>query len=169
MRTSAGAHGAATATRARRRVTSLDVSDSGASQDKAAADECAECRPLQLPPEAASAGEARHYVRDCLGALGRPDLIECAVLGVDELVANVCIHAQTPLVVALVVGADGRVRVEVTDLSAAVPVRRDAAEYAVSGRGLTLLDACGNWGLSATTTSGGGKTIWFEPFSSFAA
>jgi anti-sigma regulatory factor (Ser/Thr protein kinase) len=125
-----------------------------------------ECRPLQLPPEAASASEARHYIRDCLSSLGRPDLIECAVLGVDELVANVCRHAQTPLVVEIVMDTDGYVRIDVTDLSPTPPVRREAGEYELGGRGLTLLDACGTWGVSPTTTSGGGKTIWFEPFSS---
>ena len=124
------------------------------------------CRPLQLPPEAASAGEARHYIRDCLATLGRPDLIECAVLGVDELVANVCRHAQTPLVVGIAMDTDGYVQIEVTDLSPTPPVRRVAAEDEVGGRGLTLLDACGVWGVAPTTTSGGGKTIWFEPFSS---
>lgn len=124
------------------------------------------CRPLQLPPEAASAGEARHYVRDCLSALGRPDLIECAVLGVDELVANACTHAQTPLCVTLQVGTSDQVRIEVTDLSPTAPVRREASEDALGGRGLTLLDACGRWGLSLVNSSGSGKTIWFEPFSS---
>ena len=123
-------------------------------------------RPLQLPPEAASAGEARHYVRDCLVAMGRPEFIECAVLGVDELVANVSVHAQTPLVVTIDTAADGQVRIEVTDLSPTAPVRREADENALGGRGLTLLDACGRWGLSLTTTSSSGKTIWFEPFSS---
>ncbi|HVV76358.1 MAG TPA: ATP-binding protein [Mycobacteriales bacterium] len=123
-------------------------------------------RSLQLPPEAASAGEARHYVRDCLSALGRQDLVECAVLGVDELVANVCRHARTPLVVEVSLAEAERVRIEVTDLSPTPPVRRDADDYAVGGRGLTLLDACGLWGLAATTSSGSGKTVWFEPFSS---
>src|SRR5579862_3805606 len=125
-------------------------------------------RPLQLPPEAASAGEARHYVRDRLGALGRSDLIECAVLGVDELVANVCRHAQTPLVVAVEMADNGHVRVEVTDLSAALPVRRDPEHYAVDGRGLTLLDACGHWGVSGPNNSGGGKTIWLEPYATLS-
>ncbi|HVT22149.1 MAG TPA: ATP-binding protein [Mycobacteriales bacterium] len=148
---------ASTASRPPPGLTSIDVTDTAAS-----------CRPLQLPPEASSAGEARHYVRDCLGALGRPELIECAVLGVDELVANVCQHAGTPLVVDIGLAHDGRVRIEVTDLSPTAPVRRTASDEAIGGRGLTLLDACGRWGLAPTTTSGSGKTIWFEPFSSLA-
>jgi hypothetical protein len=128
----------------------------------------ASCRPLQLPPERASAGEARYYVRDCLAALGRPDLIECGELGVDELVANVCVHVGTPLIVSVEVSGNGQIRIEVTDLSATPPVRREAHEYAVGGRGLTLLDACGRWGVSPATTTGTGKTVWFEPFSSLA-
>lgn len=127
------------------------------------------CRPLQLPPEAASAGEARHYVRDCLDALGRPDLIECAELGVDELVANVCIHARTPLVVSVAMEPNESVRIEVTDLCPTPPTRREAAEYEQNGRGLTLLDACGQWGLSPRTNSGSGKTVWFEPFASLGS
>jgi anti-sigma regulatory factor (Ser/Thr protein kinase) len=98
--------------------------------------------------------------------MGRPDLIECAVLGVDELVANACVLANTPLCVTLEVRADDQVRIEVTDLSPTAPVRRAAGEDALGGRGLTLLDACGRWGLSLVNTSGSGKTIWFEPFSS---
>ncbi|MGN6474686.1 MAG: ATP-binding protein [Mycobacteriales bacterium] len=105
-------------------------------------------------------------MRDCLGALGRPDLIECAVLGVDELVANVCVHVGTPLVVALEMDGDGRVRIEVTDLSATPPARREIDDYEIGGRGLTLLDACGHWGVLPATTSGSGKTVWFEPFAS---
>jgi anti-sigma regulatory factor (Ser/Thr protein kinase) len=128
----------------------------------------ASCRPLQLPPERASAAEARHYVRDCLGALGRPDLIECGVLGVDELVANVCMHAGTPLVVTVRMGPHGQARIEVTDLSAAPPVRREAGDYEVGGRGLTLLDACGKWGHAPATESGCGKTVWFEPYPSLS-
>lgn len=156
------AHGAATTDEGRIDVMTRDTADAGSPRP-------ASCRPLQLPPERASAGEARHYVRDCLGALGRADLIECAVLGVDELVANVCVHVGTPLVVALEMDRAGRVRIDVTDLSAAPPVRREVDEYELGGRGLTLLDACGHWGLSPTTTSGGGKTIWFEPFASLVA
>jgi anti-sigma regulatory factor (Ser/Thr protein kinase) len=121
---------------------------------------------LQLPPERAAAGDARRYVRDCLGALGRPDLIECGVLGVDELVANVCLHAGTPLVVAIEMTRDGRVRIGVTDLCEAPPVRREVGEYEVGGRGLTLLDACGRWGIEPATDSGCGKTVWFEPYPS---
>lgn len=126
----------------------------------------ASCRPLQLPPERSSAGEARYYVRDCLSALGRPDLIECGVLGVDELVANVCVHVGTPLVVSVEMGNDGGVRIDVTDLSATPPKRREVDEYELGGRGLTLLDACGRWGVVPATESGTGKTVWFEPFSS---
>ncbi len=156
------AYGAATTSDVPRGVTSEDVADSGWKRP-------ASCRPMQLPPERASAGEARHYVRDCLSALGRPDLIECAVLGVDELVANVCVHVGTPLVVAVEMAADSRVVIEVTDLSATPPVRRNAGDYELGGRGLTLLDACGHWGVSPASTSGSGKTVWFEPFSSLAS
>jgi anti-sigma regulatory factor (Ser/Thr protein kinase) len=129
---------------------------------EAAVDHQPGASPLQLPPEAASAGRARRYIRDCLLAMGRPELVECAVLGVDELVANVCIHAHTSLVLTVLGDLGHPVRIEVTDYSANTPVRRTAAGDSLGGRGLTLLDACGSWGLGAPPT-GGGKTIWFEP------
>jgi anti-sigma regulatory factor (Ser/Thr protein kinase) len=95
--------------------------------------------------------------------MGHPELVECAILGVDELVANVCIHARTPLLLAVHVDRQS-VRIEVTDYSTDLPVRQEAgrATYDVGGRGLTLLDACGTWGV-ATPPAGGGKTIWFAP------
>jgi anti-sigma regulatory factor (Ser/Thr protein kinase) len=118
--------------------------------------------PLELPPETRSAGLARRYIRDCLTSLGRLDLLECAELGVDELVANVCLHAHTPLVLTVHGTANRPVRIEVTDYSPSLPVRQDAQTYSLGGRGLTLLDACGVWGLG-DAPAGGGKTIWFEP------
>jgi anti-sigma regulatory factor (Ser/Thr protein kinase) len=118
--------------------------------------------PLELPPEARSAGLARGYVRGRLAAMGRLDLLECAELGVDELVANVCLHAQTPLLLSVRGTANRSVRIEVTDYSTAEPVRQVAQSYSLGGRGLTLLDACGAWGLSDPPATGG-KTIWFEP------
>jgi anti-sigma regulatory factor (Ser/Thr protein kinase) len=123
---------------------------------------------LELPPDTASASRARRYVRERLLATGHPELVECAVLGVDELVANACVHAGTPLVVSVDLRTRGRVRIEVTDLSPTPPIRREPQQDAVGGRGLTLLDACGRWGLSPTTDSGSGKTIWFEPYSSLS-
>lgn len=117
---------------------------------------------MELPPEARSAGLARRYVRDCLTALGHPELVECAVLGVDELVANVCLHAHTPLVLTVLAMRDNAVRIEVTDYSTDLPRRRDAESFALGGRGLRLLDACGAWGLTEPPARGG-KTIWFEP------
>lgn len=117
---------------------------------------------LELLPEARSAGLARRYVRDRLAEIGRPDLVECAELGVDELVANVCLHARTSLVLRVSGEADLPVRIEVTDYSPTLPVRQEAPTYSVGGRGLTLLDACGSWGLG-TPPAEGGKTIWFEP------
>lgn len=124
--------------------------------------------PLELPPEARSAGLARRYVRDCLRATGRLDLLECAELGVDELVANVCLHAHTSLVLSVIVAANRPVRIEVTDYSSSLPVRQDAKMLSLGGRGLALLDACGTWGLGDPPAAGG-KTIWFEPGTSMSA
>lgn len=123
--------------------------------------------PLHLPPQARSAALARRYVRECLTELGHKELTECAILGVDELVANVCRHAHTPLVLNVAISAGDRVRFAVTDFSETVPVRREAEAFALGGRGLTLLDACGTWGVIkqgvGKPPTRGGKTIWFEP------
>jgi anti-sigma regulatory factor (Ser/Thr protein kinase) len=100
--------------------------------------------------------------------MGRSDLIECAVLGVDELVANVCLHAHTTLELSVRTTRGRTVRIEVTDFSTAPPVRQAAHSYALGGRGLTLLDACGKWGLGNPPATGG-KTIWFEPSDSMRA
>jgi anti-sigma regulatory factor (Ser/Thr protein kinase) len=134
-------------------IASEDVARSGAKPGPDA---------LRLPPEAESAGLARRYVRDRLATLGRSDVEECAVLGVDELVANVFRHARTPLVLTVRLARGRRVRIEVTDFSNARPVRQDVATFALGGRGLTLLDACGAWGVGDPLKTGG-KTIWFEP------
>jgi anti-sigma regulatory factor (Ser/Thr protein kinase) len=112
-------------------------------------------------PEASS--QARRFVRDSLIALGVESLIESAELGVSELVTNACLHARTPIVVALRMPDAGVVRIEVSDDSALQPHQRDYNELATTGRGLRLLSAYGVWGVDAGPGTTTGKTVWFQP------
>lgn len=124
--------------------------------------------PLVLEPVGESVSRARRFVRECLGALGRDDLDDCAELGVSELVTNSALHARTSIVIAVVRTRDGTVRIEVTDGSPLMPVIRRHARTATTGRGLRLLAACGRWGAAARSDGKSGKTVWFEPAASMS-
>jgi anti-sigma regulatory factor (Ser/Thr protein kinase) len=115
--------------------------------------------PLRLDPVAEAAPLARRYVRDRLEALGHPELVECALIGVSELVTNACLHARTALIIA-VQAIDGRMRVEVSDSSPQVPATRSHGAWSTTGRGLRLVESAGAWGVEARAD---GKTVWFEP------
>jgi anti-sigma regulatory factor (Ser/Thr protein kinase) len=121
----------------------------------------------QFPPEPRSAAAARHWVRDCLNEIGRPDLVPSAEAGVSELVTNGILHAQTPIGLQ-VNRTRGRVVVEVYDgspmtqqpaLDAATPGQVEST----IGRGLRIVRSCAReWGVA---TAGNGKAIWFQPAS----
>ena|SRR5947209_13259375 len=119
--------------------------------------------PLQLHPVAESAGIARRYVRDALVLLHRVELDEAAQLGVSEMVANVCQHAQTPFELTICETDAGPVRIGVRDGSSSAPEEQPEATWAVSGRGLRLLTAAGTWGVTQAPVGTAGKTVWFEP------
>jgi anti-sigma regulatory factor (Ser/Thr protein kinase) len=117
----------------------------------------------QFPPQARSAAQARHWVRDHLNQIGRGDLVAAAEAGVSELVTNGILHAQTSIGLALT-GSHERVVIEVYDGSPMVHQRvADAAPTLDStiGRGLRIVRAYAReWGVSTTTH---GKAIWFQP------
>jgi hypothetical protein len=121
--------------------------------------------PLQLDPVRESAAAARSYVRAALNALGLPELIDSAELGVSELAANACMHAHTSFIVAVRLMNSSRVRITVSDASDAAPTARVAGPLATSGRGLLLLTAAGAWGVEPPLDGMSGKRIWFEPTS----
>ena len=113
---------------------------------------------LHLPPVRSSAAEARHFVAsELVGA--SPELVEDAVLLVDELVANALQHAGTPIDVTLR-HEEGRVRIDVADRANVLPSPRVPDREATGGRGLQLVDrlADGGWGVDP---SGVGKSVWF--------
>lgn len=93
--------------------------------------------------------------------MGRSDLIDDAVLGVSELVSNACLHARSTLAVAVTAAVEGEVRIEVRDESMVIPQPRQGESLATTGRGLEILDALGQWGVTADGR--GGKVVWFIP------
>ena len=103
---------------------------------------------------------------DVCRRLDRPDLVECAELGVSELVANAIIHATDPFKVR-VRGTASHPRIEVVDGSTSppvppVPVPGDDLDLLLTfGRGLTMVAQCAAaWG---ATIESHGKIVWFEP------
>ena len=116
-------------------------------------------RARRLPPEAASAGRARRFVREVLGEWQLLGIEEVATLLVSEVVTNAVLHAGTDLTVELL-RSEGNVRVEVADRSTQAATRRHYDGAATTGRGLALVQALSDeWGVDARPD---GKTVWFD-------
>lgn len=121
---------------------------------------------LTLASSPRAAADARRWVADICRRLGRDDLVECAELGVSELVANALIHARAPYKVR-VRGTASHPRIEVADGSTSppvppAPVTGDDLDLLLTfGRGLAIVAQCAAaWGASIEDD---GKTVWFEP------
>ncbi|MGI8807763.1 MAG: ATP-binding protein [Acidimicrobiales bacterium] len=113
----------------------------------------------KLPSTPASAGEARRFVESVLAGTDVEHLTYTATLLVSELVANAVLHTGTPLAVVVALDED-RVRVEVHDGSALLPVRKHYSNLAGTGRGLMLVERMAEkWGAHPTADS---KVVWFE-------
>jgi anti-sigma regulatory factor (Ser/Thr protein kinase) len=115
---------------------------------------------LELPAEPESPAAARRFVQRELAGHCDPAAIEAAVLLTSELATNVVKHAGTPMRLDLRWG-QGRVRVEISDDSHAMPHRvRTMDDYAPSGRGLVLVERLArSWGADERPM---GKVVWFE-------
>ena len=122
---------------------------------------------LTLASSPRAAADARGWVGDICRRLERDDLVECAELGVSELVANAIIHATGPFKVR-VRGTASHPRIEVLDGSTsppvpplAVPGDDDLDLLLTFGRGLRMVSQCAiAWG---ATIESEGKIVWFEP------
>lgn len=121
---------------------------------------------LTLEASPRSASDARRWVSEMCRQLDRHDLVECAELGVSELVANAILHARAPYTVR-VRGTVSHPRIEVLDGSTDPPVPptpagSDDLELLLTfGRGLSMVAQCAlAWGASIEPT---GKVVWFEP------
>jgi anti-sigma regulatory factor (Ser/Thr protein kinase) len=121
---------------------------------------------LTLASSPRAAADARRWVGDVCQRLERPDLVECAELGVSELVANAILHAAAPYKVR-VRGTASHPRIEVVDGSPRppvppAPVEGDDLDLLLTfGRGLAMVAQCAvAWG---ATIEADGKIVWFEP------
>ena len=102
---------------------------------------------------------ARRFVQETLVAWDRMQLADDALITVSELVANAIVHAGSDVAVGLT-RLPGGVRVIVSDRSPLSPVVRAAASSALSGRGLSMINAitpC--WGHEVVV---GGKHVWVD-------
>ncbi|MBI4900947.1 MAG: ATP-binding protein [Actinobacteria bacterium] len=121
---------------------------------------------LTLASSPRAAADARRWVSDVFVRLERDDLVECAELGVSELVANAVLHANAPFKVR-VRGTVSHPRIEVIDGSTSppvppVPLAGDDLDLLLTfGRGLSMVAQCATaWGATIESDS---KIVWFEP------
>ncbi|MCU1624661.1 MAG: protein serine phosphatase with GAF(s) sensor(s) [Frankiales bacterium] len=115
-------------------------------------------REFQLAPEPSSVRLARAAVQEFLTAEGLGDRAYDGALAVSEVVTNAVIHGRVPLVLRLLITADG-VRIEVGDGSPVSPAFSMIDPTAVTGRGLMLVSAVADrWGVEPEEH---GKTVWF--------
>ena len=111
---------------------------------------------------------ARRWVVETCRDIDRADLVECAELGVSELVTNALLHAEPPISVR-VRGTREHPRVEVRDGSVEAPALPEPDPTAADellltfGRGLGIVARCADaWGAEIEDD---GKVVWFAPSS----
>ena len=121
---------------------------------------------LSLGPGPRGVQNARRWVVDTCTDIGRTDLIECAELGVSELVTNALLHAEPPILVRIR-GTREHPRVEVRDGSLESPHLPDSHPtdeddlLLTFGRGLGIVARCADaWGAEIEDD---GKVVWFAP------
>jgi anti-sigma regulatory factor (Ser/Thr protein kinase) len=129
--------------------------------------------PLALGQSARSVQDARRWVANLCLEIGRPELAECAQLGVSELVTNALLHGEPPISVRLR-GTVEHPRVEVRDSSVEAPIlpsqpldRPQTDDLLLTfGRGLSIVARCSDaWGAEIEDD---GKVVWFAPAADFA-
>jgi anti-sigma regulatory factor (Ser/Thr protein kinase) len=115
---------------------------------------------ITLRGEPGSVPRARRFVEQVLTEWGLDDLVWTGTLLVSELTTNACLHARTPLAVTLERLGETRVRLGVSDGSAAAPQVRNYAEHSTTGRGMRLVSSLSaQWGVELHP---GGKSVWAE-------
>jgi anti-sigma regulatory factor (Ser/Thr protein kinase) len=78
---------------------------------------------------------------------------------VSELASNAVLHARTEFELVVSV-TDRRIRVDVRDRNATMPMLKSYERESVTGRGLHMVAASADqWGFEATSA---GKIVWFE-------
>lgn len=115
---------------------------------------------------------AREWVVESFREIGREDLVECAELGVSELVTNALLHGSGQITVR-VRGTKEHPRVEVRDESTEPPVLPTATDdepeddlLLTFGRGLSIVARSSDaWGAEIEDD---GKVVWFAPAAEFS-
>jgi anti-sigma regulatory factor (Ser/Thr protein kinase) len=115
--------------------------------------------------------DARRWVVRTCTDIGRDDLVECAELGVSELVTNALLHGEPPIQVR-VRGTIEHPRIEVRDSSLEAPILpgealdSDSDELLTFGRGLAIVARGSDaWGAEIEDD---GKVVWFAPAREFS-
>jgi anti-sigma regulatory factor (Ser/Thr protein kinase) len=109
------------------------------------------------PATAQAVGEARRFVRACLGGTSRG--IEDILLVTSELASNAVRHARSAFAVQVSIMGD-TLRVSVRDAASANPRLLPMTSTSESGRGIATIAALSdNWGIH---THDVGKTVWAE-------
>src|SRR4051794_23917926 len=116
-------------------------------------------REFQLSGGLSQVPQARHFTTEALTDVDDQALIADAVAVVSELTTNALLHGRPP--VGLAVQWDPAVvRIEVSDGSAATPVRGRPDTNTMTGRGIRLVEALAQrWGVEPSAS---GKTVWCE-------
>lgn len=122
---------------------------------------------LSLDSGPTGLAQARDLVTSTLHEIGRPDLLECAGIGLAELISNAVLHGEEPIQVR-VGGTGTHPRVEVRDASSRPPVPHVSAPLTgpedpllTFGRGLHIVArAAQAWGVHREESW---KTVWFIP------
>ncbi|WP_328297100.1 SpoIIE family protein phosphatase [Streptomyces sp. NBC_00435] len=113
-----------------------------------------------IPGDPDAPSMARHLIRAAAAAWGAWDQADEIELAADELMTNALVHTEGVGGISMRLTPEGRIRIEVEDTSSALPRRREADDWAVSGRGLMLVDRLADaWGVEPR---GGGKCVWCE-------
>ena len=143
--------------------------------------------PLNRPALSLGSGprgvrDARRWVNGVCEDIGRQDVLECASLGVSELVTNALLHADPPIQVQ-VRGTADHPRIEVRDGSTRAPLIAGAVPsfddlnptqlpedlddlLMTFGRGLDMVARASEaWGADIDSE---GKVLWFEPAAALA-
>lgn len=114
---------------------------------------------VTLAADPRSVGFARRTLLDVMSRAGADDHVDDAVLALSEIVTNAFVHAGTDATLLVWSTAAGT-RVEVEDGGGHLPVRRQYADTAATGRGLQLVaELTDRWG---SQLRGSGKVVWFE-------
>ena len=111
---------------------------------------------IALEPDIEAPGRARRFAIDATGSALEARGLDALRILVSEVVANVVVHARTPMQVSVYV-TQGCVRIEVID---DLPPDPDVRPGDGESYGLRLVDAlAARWGVEPRPN---GKTVWFE-------